>query len=84
MSQPQREDPVRDLNNYLQGHPRGNLVPLLSWTTTVDGPCHQVTHYATANFQRQAIGSGSAVSKGNAKAAAAIEALQYLRQNCPY
>ncbi|KAH9169638.1 hypothetical protein EDB89DRAFT_2244508 [Lactarius sanguifluus] len=41
-------DPVRDLNNYLQGHSSGNITTLLSWETTQQGPQHQVTHYATA------------------------------------
>ncbi|KAN0136184.1 hypothetical protein V8E53_006044 [Lactarius tabidus] len=79
-----QQDPVRDLNNYLQSYPGGNLSSQLSWVTTHDGPQHQVTHYATANFQRQAIGSGRGVSKGLAKAAAAIQALQYLQQALPY
>jgi len=44
-------DPVRDLNNYLMGHPSGNLVPLLSWAFQEDGPDHQKTHYATAKCE---------------------------------
>ncbi|KAH9005386.1 hypothetical protein EDB86DRAFT_1438959 [Lactarius hatsudake] len=76
-------DPVRDLNNFLQGHSRGNLTTLLSWEMTQQGPQNQVTHYATAKFQRQAIGYGNGLSKGGAKAMAAVEALQYLRQMYP-
>ncbi|KAI9443882.1 hypothetical protein H4582DRAFT_2071400 [Lactarius indigo] len=73
-------DPVRDLNNYLQGHPMGNLTPLLSWETTQEGPQNQVKHYATAKFQGQSIGHGHGQYKNGAKAMAAAAALQYLRQ----
>ncbi|KAH9011721.1 hypothetical protein EDB83DRAFT_2523350 [Lactarius deliciosus] len=76
-------DPVRDLNNFLQGHSRGNLTHLLSWETTHSGPQHQVTHYATAKFQQREIGHGQGLSKGNAKAVAAAEALRYLQQTYP-
>ncbi|KAH9025101.1 hypothetical protein EDB85DRAFT_2150024 [Lactarius pseudohatsudake] len=76
-------DPVRDLNNYLQGHSRGNLTTLLSWETTQQGPQQQVTHYATAKFQGQRIGYGNGLSKGGAKAVAAAQALQYLQQMYP-
>jgi len=44
-------DPVRDLNNYLQGHPSGNLAPFLSWALAENGPDHQKTHYATAKCE---------------------------------
>ena len=38
-------DSVRDLNNYLQGHPCGNLSSQLYWVTRIhNGP----RHYATA------------------------------------
>ncbi|KAF8258771.1 hypothetical protein EI94DRAFT_1098073 [Lactarius quietus] len=47
----QHEDPVIALNNYLQGHPGGNISYQLSWNMTQTGPCHQVTHHATANFR---------------------------------
>ncbi|KAI9434790.1 hypothetical protein H4582DRAFT_743726 [Lactarius indigo] len=73
-------DPVRDLNNYLQGHPTGNLTTLLSWETKQEGPQHQAKHYATAKLQGQPIGHGYGQHKNGAKAMAATEALQYLRQ----
>jgi len=45
------DDPIRDLNNRLQGHPGGNLTPFLSWVLIQDGPDHQKTHYATARCE---------------------------------
>ncbi|KAI0248818.1 hypothetical protein BJV78DRAFT_1156244 [Lactifluus subvellereus] len=72
-------DPVRDLNNYLQGHPKGNLTPSFSWCMSRSGPDHQATHYATAKFEGAEIGHGRSFSIGNAKRLAAMEALQYLR-----
>jgi dsRNA-specific ribonuclease len=89
-------DPVRDLNNYLQGHPRGNLTIYFSWVMKQSGPGHQVTHTAVANcesFDRiknyalsyavngTEIGSGRSFSMGNAKREAAMQALQYFSVN---
>jgi len=71
-------DPVRDLNNYLQGHPGGNLTRYLSWAMNEDGPDHQRTHYATAKFNGRDIGFGRGLSKGRAKSEAAERALKYL------
>ena len=45
------DDPVRYLNNRLQGHPRGNLTPYLSWVLGQTGPDHQKTHHATAKCE---------------------------------
>jgi len=72
-------DPVRDLNNALQGYPTGNLTPQLSWEERVEGPNHQVTHFATAKFRGVDVGRGRGVSKGVAKREAAIQALQNLK-----
>ncbi|KAF8266739.1 hypothetical protein EI94DRAFT_1701516 [Lactarius quietus] len=72
---------VRDLNNYLQGCPRGNLTPHLSWDATEEGPGHQVTHHATVKFRGKEIGHGENAAKGKAMAAAAKQALQYFDAN---
>ncbi|KAF8262341.1 hypothetical protein EI94DRAFT_712700 [Lactarius quietus] len=77
-------DAVVALNNYLQGYPGGSITDKLSWNMTEKGPGHQLTHCAIANFEGVEIGKGTGVSKGNAKADAAVQALQYLRQNRPY
>lgn len=45
------DDPIRDLNNRLQGHPRGNLSPYLSWALAQEGPDHQKVHHATARCE---------------------------------
>ncbi|KAI9508137.1 hypothetical protein F5148DRAFT_1199118 [Russula earlei] len=71
-------DPVRDLNNFLQGHPRGNLTPYFSWSLDKDGPDHQKIHYAIAKLNGTNIGSGQGFAIGNAKRDAATRALQYL------
>jgi hypothetical protein len=42
------QDPVRELNNFLQGHPRGNLIFYLSWLVRQTGLSNQVTHDAGA------------------------------------
>ena len=39
-------DPVRDFNNFLQGHPGGNLTTEFGWTS--EGPEHRVTYHVTA------------------------------------
>jgi len=72
-------DPVRDLNNFLQGHPSGNLTPQFSWDAKQEGPGHQVIHLVTAKFRGVEIGCGRATAMGPAKKEAAIIALQRLR-----
>ena len=42
------EDPVRDLNNYLQGLPGGSLAKDLKWVLQREGPEHGVTYHFTA------------------------------------
>jgi len=79
-----RRDYVRELNNYLHGYPSGDLTKHLSWETWQEGPEHQVTHHAIANFQQQQIGYGIGVAKGTAKVQAASQALAYVQQAHPY
>ena len=43
-----RVDYIRDLNNYLQSHPDGNLTSQLTWTFSSSGLDHQKTHHAVA------------------------------------
>jgi len=70
-------DSTRDLNNFLQSH-GGNLTRYFSWLMNQEGPDHQRTHHATAKFRGQVIGYGRGLSTGNAKQAAAEQAMQYL------
>ncbi|KAH9053022.1 hypothetical protein EDB87DRAFT_1835549 [Lactarius vividus] len=64
-------DPVRDLSNYLQSHPSGNLTPLLLWETKQEGPLHQVTHYVHCQVQRTGnwprVGPIQAYGKGHGR-----------------
>jgi hypothetical protein len=41
-------DPVRDLNNFLQGQPEGNLTRDFRWVSKKEGPQHGVTYHVTA------------------------------------
>lgn len=41
-------DPVRDLNNFLQGQPEGNLTKEFAWESKKEGPQHGVTYHVTA------------------------------------
>ncbi|KAH9002436.1 hypothetical protein EDB86DRAFT_2827380 [Lactarius hatsudake] len=43
-------DPVRDLNNFLQGHPSGNLTSLLRFRNEQTGPNNQATHQGTYTY----------------------------------
>ncbi|KAN0140806.1 hypothetical protein V8E53_001250 [Lactarius tabidus] len=74
-------DPVRDLNNYLQGHQNSSLRSQFSWVLRQEGPNHQVTHHATATceFRGNDIGHGRGSAPSLAKRDAAIQALQHLR-----
>ncbi|KAH9983197.1 hypothetical protein BJV74DRAFT_47364 [Russula compacta] len=73
------EDPVRDLNNFLQGLPGGNLAKDLNWVLQREGPEHGVTYHITAIFRGVTVGVGHGTSKGAAKRDASVQALQYLR-----
>ncbi|KAI0251657.1 hypothetical protein BJV78DRAFT_1209715 [Lactifluus subvellereus] len=79
MAQLVDEDPRRQLNDYLQGHPAGNLGPLLSWEVSRTGPDHQAIFHVTARFRGVEIGYGEGISIGSAKRVAAGFALRYLR-----
>ncbi|KAI9439540.1 hypothetical protein H4582DRAFT_1535387 [Lactarius indigo] len=72
-------DPVRDLNNYLQGHPSGNLTSQLSWELMQEGLSHELTYNAYAKFRGVEIGHGCGASKSLAKREAAVQALQRLK-----
>ncbi len=41
-------DPVRDLNNFLQGQPEGNATKDLQWLLTTEGPQHDTIYHVTA------------------------------------
>ena len=42
------EDPVRDLNNFLQGQPGGNATRDFEWLLTKEGPEHGIIYHVTA------------------------------------
>lgn len=73
------EDPVRDLNNLLQGQPSGNLTPLLQFRSEQTGRNDQATHQVTYTFRGVDVGTGTGTAITLAKRAAAIQALQYFR-----
>ncbi|KAH9998293.1 hypothetical protein BJV77DRAFT_1064820 [Russula vinacea] len=70
------DDPVRDLNNYLQGQP-GNLTQHLNFATEKTGPDSQAKHTGTYTFRGVVVGTGEGTRKAAAKRAAAVQALQY-------
>ncbi|KAH9071596.1 hypothetical protein EDB83DRAFT_2517415 [Lactarius deliciosus] len=72
-------DPVRDLNNFLQGQPNGNLTALLQFRSEQTGPNNQATHQVTYTFRGVVVGTGIGTTINLAKRAAAIQALQYFR-----
>jgi hypothetical protein len=41
-------DPVRDLNNFLQGQPGGNATREFEWLLTKEGPEHGTIYHVTA------------------------------------
>ena len=41
-------DPIRDLNNFLQGQPEGNLTRDFKWNSTKQGPEHDALYHVTA------------------------------------
>ena len=48
MSDSHKADPVRDLNNFLQGRPEGNLTKDFKWSSTKEGPEHDALYHVTA------------------------------------
>ncbi|KAH8991276.1 hypothetical protein EDB92DRAFT_1946072 [Lactarius akahatsu] len=75
---PDGRDPVRDLNNYLSGHPAGYLTPHLSFEMRQYGPNSQATHDAIAKFRGVEISRGKGLTIGSARRMAAVSALQHL------
>ncbi|KAI0298834.1 hypothetical protein BC826DRAFT_1102896 [Russula brevipes] len=82
ISFPSMDDPIRELNNYLQGVMRGvNLVPLLIFTSAQEGPNNQAVHTGTYKFRGKVVGTGVGAAIAIAKRIAATHALQYFRAN---
>ncbi|KAH9983198.1 hypothetical protein BJV74DRAFT_886989 [Russula compacta] len=74
------DDPIRDLNNFLQGIRKPeNLVPLLRFSTVQTGPNNQATHTGIYRFRNIVVGTGVATAINVAKRVAASQALQYFR-----
>ena len=48
MSDSHKADPVRDLNNFLQARPEGNLAKEVKWSSTREGPDHDALYHVTA------------------------------------
>lgn len=76
-----KENPIADLNNFLQSHSAGNLAHYFSWRITQEGPNHQAVHHATAIYRGVPVGEGKGVAIGLAKRAAAMQALNYFLKN---
>ena len=56
-------DPVRDLNNFLQGQPGGNLTKEFKWNWLREGPEHDALYHVTAVCKyRLCIGASSLFS----------------------
>jgi len=79
MSESHKADPVRDLNNFLQGQPGGNLTKDFKWSSTKEGPEHDTLYHVTAVFRGVNVGVGHGSSIGAAKRIASIQALEYLK-----
>ena len=45
-------DPVRDLNNFLQGQPGGNATRDFQWILKREGPEHETVYHVTAVCKR--------------------------------
>jgi len=76
------DDPIRDLNNYLQRVMRGvNLVLFLSFTAVKEGPDNQPVHTGTYKFRGKVVGTGVGPAIAIAKRIAATQALQYFHAN---
>ncbi|KAN0128578.1 hypothetical protein V8E53_013623 [Lactarius tabidus] len=76
-------DPVRDLNNFLQGQPEGNLTRDFRWISKKEGPQHGVTYHVTAVFRGVDVGIGHGTSLASAKRDASMQALEYLKSHVP-
>ncbi|KAF8464971.1 hypothetical protein DFH94DRAFT_699030 [Russula ochroleuca] len=76
-------DPVRDLNNFLQGQPGGSATKDFKWNLSKEGPEHDTVYHVTAIFRGVNVGVGHGSSMGSAKRNASMQALEYLRQHVP-
>jgi len=76
-------DPVRDLNNFLQGQPGGTLIREFKWISMREGPDHGAIYHVTAVFRGVNVGIGHGSSIGSAKREASVQALEYLRSHVP-
>ncbi|KAI9508136.1 hypothetical protein F5148DRAFT_1284396 [Russula earlei] len=75
-----KEDPVRDLNNFLQEVRKPeNLVPLLRFTSVQTGPNNEAKHHGTYSFRGVNVGTGIGNTKAIARRGAAVQALVYFR-----
>ncbi|KAI0306876.1 hypothetical protein B0F90DRAFT_1665249 [Multifurca ochricompacta] len=74
-------DPVRDLNNFLQGQPGGSLTKDFMWVSKKEGPEHGAIYHVTAIFRGVHVGVGHGSSIGSAKRDASVQALEYLRSH---
>jgi len=71
------DDPVRELNSFLQL----TSVPHLLFSNVQEGPNHQPTHTGTYTFRGVVVGTGTATAKYMAKRQAATQALQYFSRH---
>jgi len=76
-----RADPVRDLNNFLQGQPEGNLTKEFKWVSLHEGPQHNAIYHVTAVFRGVDVGVGHGSSLTSAKRDASVQALAYLKSH---
>ncbi|KAH9960446.1 hypothetical protein BC827DRAFT_1376708 [Russula dissimulans] len=70
-----------ELNNFLQGHPTGDLTPFFHYALTKDGPNDSVIHAARVIFRGNSYGEGRGRKIGIAKREAARHALEFFRAN---
>ncbi|KAH9961996.1 hypothetical protein BGW80DRAFT_1463639 [Lactifluus volemus] len=76
------EDPIRALNNLLQGT-NPSLNHFLSWTSEQTGPNHQAWHKGQYTFRGVVVGYGEGLSINQAKYHAAKQALQHFQTHPP-
>ncbi|KAH9057586.1 hypothetical protein EDB87DRAFT_1578589 [Lactarius vividus] len=80
-------DPVNSLDNYVRGHPDGDLAPYLTWNIKRVDPSDETTYHVGVTYRlcRSTIVKGDKIGYGRgpsidaAKKEAAIEALLCLR-----
>ncbi|KAI0265067.1 hypothetical protein BC834DRAFT_1041924 [Gloeopeniophorella convolvens] len=69
-------DAAVELNNLLQAE---GVVQHLSFTNSQQGPNNNAIHTVTYNYRGISVGTGTGRSKGEAKRAAAEQALEYFK-----